>query len=279
MSTTIIVSLGHLQELNLGATIAAFSKLAQAQGKKLDLAKMPKIIAVDEDVRAGDLTPKQFREKVLGILEFTATDKDFDDAWNAMQGNSATLLNQLQKLKKQNQDLNIVLVSKTNPIHIKNVYESIHPELKLDEEKASNQLSLLETPLYVSYQSLRYKETRFDSAFYEEIVAKQGLDPKQTIIILQCTSDSPDPGLKKRDEGKADEVKKWAASQGIRIIDRKPKEKIAEALALQSTRSRVFAVPMTTFGSKLHSGKVYLGSFNNKEDQQDTQMRPNMYPY
>lgn len=281
---TVIIPLGLLQELNHDATGAAFIKLAQQPGRlptgeKLDptqLGKvMPQILAADAKIRAGKCDAKEFRKEILAILKLQASDEEFDTAWNAMQGDVSKLSRQLQTIKKQNENMDIILISKTNPIHVKNVYNVMQPEQKVDDAKESNPLTLLGIPLHVSYQSPGYKTTTSDVALYNE--AAQHVDTKHTIIILQCSSNSPYPPVKKRDEEIANGIKQWAESQGMRVIDRKPQENIADAIARDIREQKEIAVKdtkqvlshnanpavlMTGFGSRLHSGKVRLWSFS-----------------
>lgn len=277
---TLIISLGLLHELNHLLTGAAFIRLAQIPGRldagaQLDPAQLNKvmsqILAIDAKFQAGKCDIKQFRTEVLAILKLKASDEEFDSAWIAMQGDVTQLKLSLEEIKKENS--NIVLISKTNPIHIKHIYQSMQPELKLEAKNASNPLSLLGLPLHVSYQSPEYQETSSEYALYNEVLKSQNLDAKQVTIILQCESDSPYPLVKKRDEEHAKQKKLWAESQGMHVIDRKPKEKIADAIARDkrernsmktseksSQKDTESAVLMTGFGSKLHSGTSRLWS-------------------
>lgn len=153
------------------------------------------------------------------------------------------------------------MVSKTNPIHVKNVCHDIH----------TTPLTLQGMPLHISYKSPMFKETGSDIAFYNEVITEQKLDSSKTSLVLQCTSDSPYPDVKERDEKAALEIKKWAEFRGIHIIDRKPQENIADAIARGISEKLKNANKITEFGEKLNSGKVRLWSFAEPLDTKEMQ--------
>lgn len=261
---TIIVSLGMLLELNHKTCAEAFIKLSQrndamAQHEKLDLNKiqktMPTILTIDAAFRAGKLTTQQFREQILKALQLNASDKDFDQAWNAMQGDLSKLKQQIEAIKNQFPLQRVIFISKTNPIHIKHIIETLDPNNKMDSTHDRNPLSLLGIPLHVSYQSSAYQNGLSDIDFYNEVSRQHQLDPKQTIILLQCTSNSLFPAVKIRDEAIAKNIKDFAKTQGSYIIDRQPQENIVVAISRFS-----LATKMINFGNKWHSGKISMWS-------------------
>jgi hypothetical protein len=252
---TLIISLGLLQTLNHNATGAAFIRWGTQPGKllpgaTLDIVKlnevMPQILAVDVKFKTGECGVAEFRKAILDILQLQAiTDDEFDAAWNAMQGNTTRLAAQLNRIKDSNKNANIILVSKTNPIHIKNIYQSAHPGLVFDDAQLNNPLTLLGMPLFVSYLSPACRATASETAFYEEVLTSQQLVAQQTAIVLQRTSDSTYNAVKQRDEESTSKIVDWATRQGISIIDRKPREDLTVVLD-----------PLASVGLKLHSGKV-----------------------
>ncbi len=249
---TIIISLGMLCDLNHMATGGEFIKLGTQTGKLQDGAKLgpdevthslPSILPWDIKLQAGAITPAEFRTAILDILKLkNVTDAEFDKAWNAMQGDVKKISVRLEELKKQNPSANIVLVSATSQIHVKNIFDTLQPNSELNEEKASNPTLLQGIPLYVSYLSTAFKANPINKSLVEEVFNQRRLQANKTIIIINPESNTY-TDVKKRDEANAASVKHWAKQSGICVIERQNKESVFDAIAnfriLQTARSEL----------------------------------------
>lgn len=141
-----------------------------------------------------------------------------------MLGDLTKLSSQLLEMNRRNPHVDILWISKTNPIHVQAMLDSV------GEEKLTNEKPLF----FASYQSDAAKTAPTEIAeiaFYEEIVKKLNLQTDNTTLVLQCTSASPDPNIKNRDEKIADGIRRWGREQGFNILDREPTESVIASVA------------------------------------------------
>lgn len=243
---TILVPVGLLHELDDKKSIEAFLILAAKPdkvipGRKLTLKEVleaqPEILKLDEQFKNGNFNIEVFQSKLLELLGLQKKDlehpngvsiEEFMKAWNAMQGGLAQLrtnIDQLQtQCKSQAQDL--VLISKSNPLHIQNIFNVLSVESKGVEAK-ENPLALAGSPLFVSYLCPAYA-AKGEAALYEEVIAEKKLDPHATHVVLQLKSDSKMTSA--RDEKNAELLKVWAEMKGLKVITREPGQKVTEAI-------------------------------------------------
>ncbi len=222
---TVILPLGLLLNLDHSKTGAAFIALAQKQEKKPDLNKLMRSILEEDDKFKKGLydDPKIFREKILTILGLDPTkvsEKEFDDAWNKMQGDLSTLPAKLRAFQKQHEHVNIIFISKTNPIHLQRLLDE-----KVVEQKSEGEAPLvLGDNFFVTCRSpaaSQAPEDFTDIALYEQIIRGKKLEGEIS-FIAQLESRSPFPDVKVRDEYRASLLKIWVGKLGSQFIDRPP---------------------------------------------------------
>jgi hypothetical protein len=223
---TIILPVGLLHKINSLATIKAFQTLSD---NKLTNGRietiMPMVLKLDGQFKSGKMEDaSQFRKEINVLLEMKLSNEQFDMAWNAMQGDVKSLAPTLKKIKAEFPDANIVLISKTDPIHVGDIFQKLESEVRLPEQ---NPMTLLGFPLYVSYQVREY-ESELD--LYNEVLLEEKARPAETVVILQSESNNPIKALKEQDEAIVSHIKAWAAEKCIGVVDKAPEEDIISAI-------------------------------------------------
>jgi len=236
---TVIIPVGLLLDLNHQRSGGAFLKLASQPGKllpdapKLDVATltklMPQILQADAKFKSGNIGEAEFRKEVCAILKLQLSDLEFDTAWNAMLGATDKLHFALCKLHVNLANLKIILVSETNPIHTRQIFQDW--EAPADGNRDTNPLSLMGQILYVSYNSANYKKSQSGLDLYKDVLAGEKINPNQAHIVLKVESDTPYVDVKKRDESKAQLLKNWAEEVGLKVIPIKSQEDVVEVVS------------------------------------------------
>lgn len=230
---TIIVALGLLQKLDYMRTIKEFIRLSKdpTNGEEIEATernisqKMDQISKWDKEFKAGRCKIEDFRSVVLNILGLKLSPEIFDHTWCQMLGDAKEIKVALEILKKK---YNVILVSKTNPIHYGRIQSILQPEEKSNiGAKEQQPRKLLGIPMYLSYESPTYQKNadEDETAFYREVILKEKLNLTHTAIVLQLINSIPTTAgagpvkLKNRDEISANQIQKWSKENGIHIIE------------------------------------------------------------
>lgn len=193
--TSIIFDLGGvLFDIDYKYTQEAFQKL----GSNADFSEVysqQKQAGIFDEFEKGNISPAQFREGLRKWLPSTVTDKQIDNAWNALligfPPDKVELLNELKK------KYNLFLLSNTNEIHLPVVLNMI------DTVHAPGQLGKL---FIKEYYSCRMGLRKPEKIIYEQVITENKLDPSTTLFVddliqniegshalglqtLHCTSD------------------------------------------------------------------------------------------
>jgi hypothetical protein len=230
-----------LSDLNHGLSVLAFYALAAKDGNKFDVkALMPLIEVADRKLKAGGkegFNKQQFVDELRKIFSLVkASDDEIVHAWNQMLGNLSKFASAIDELRKRHPNKNIILMSGTSPIHIEAINAAIpkvQQEQKDDVETQKNPLQQCGLPLYVSFlQEAEDMKLRTNNTnLIEELMTKEKLDPKKTLLLLSLTSTSPIPYQKQAEEAAALVRKKWAEDQAFIVADfRKGKESVSDAI-------------------------------------------------
>jgi len=234
---TVIVPIGLVLDLNHHASIGAFTKLSQQPGKMLDGEKlvftpelMLQILERDNDFKAGRYKDvAQFRKDILELFHLQATDTEFDQAWNAMQGDLSQLSSKLLEVKKRYSHLNIIWISKTNPIHLK----SLQDALATQEQKQEGSTLVLGDNFFASCCTPAVKsapDDKTDVVFYQDVIKNKIQDNDAVSLIIQLESRSPIPVVKERDDRRAQLLATWGKEQHFTVIARDAKQDLASLM-------------------------------------------------
>lgn len=205
---TYIVTIGSLLQLNYQACIASFKQIAAKEGKSFNLtgSMFQDIFKEDDRFKRGEINEHEFRIKINGILGINASDKEFDNAWNAMLGDTQVLADRMKAIKSLN--INIAFLSGTNPIHAK--------KLGIDQWR--------DAPVFLSYQN-----RCLGIECYKKIVAQLNLNPHKTTLVSRF--DNLNAGsISERNQQAAKTVEEWAELQGIKTCKCDAQSEIVSAI-------------------------------------------------
>jgi glucose-1-phosphatase len=168
---TIIFDLGGvLLNVDYHQTIEAFKKLGM---KSFDnfftQANQSKLF---DGFDTGAISPVEFRNNIRNMSGLQLTDKQIDDAWNAMLLDMPP--ERIQLLNKVRQHYRTFLLSNTNAIHYP-VY--------MQYMKDTYGVKSLEALFEKQYLSHEIHLRKPDKAVFDLIIQQQSLNPEQTLFI------------------------------------------------------------------------------------------------
>jgi glucose-1-phosphatase len=161
---------GVILNLNFELTNMALAKLA---GKdRFDIQTQNEHLHIFQNLETGALSPKEFRDSLKSALNITATDKEIDDAWNAMLLDIPT--ERVDLLKRLGAQKRIFMLSNTNAIHKDSFYETL--------SRTSSKLcfSDLFERVYLSHEMGTRKP---NANIYQQVLEENRLDPSRTLFI------------------------------------------------------------------------------------------------
>jgi len=201
---TYIVTIGSLLSINYSASIRAFMRLAEKEGKKWNFDDVARtaILREDEKFKNGELSETEFRSRINTIIGIHPTDAEFDTAWNAMLGDTSQASSELAALRAF--PVQVIFVSNTNPIHAR----------KLGMDSSKNTI-------------LSYQHHCTGIELYKKAVAVSKLSSSETTLLWK-TSDHSASNLR---QGPAvtEAVPAWAG--GIMQVQRYTSEPISGVLS------------------------------------------------
>ena len=170
--TTVIFDLGGvLFDIDYSYTQQAFQQLGSNADFR-EVYSQQKQAGIFDEFEKGNMSPAQFREGLRKWLPSTVTDKQIDEAWNALligfPLDKVVLLNELKK------KYNLFLLSNTNEIHLPVVLNMI------DTAHAPGQLGKLSIK---EYYSCRMGLRKPEKVIYERVVSENKLDPSTTLFV------------------------------------------------------------------------------------------------
>ncbi len=169
---TVIFDLGGvLFDIDYKYTQEAFQQLGSTTDFQAVYSQQ-KQAGIFDEFEKGNISPAQFREGLRQWLPPHVTDKQIDNAWNALLiGFPPDKVELLSKLK---QKYNLYLLSNTNEIHLPEVLKMI------DNAHTPGQLGKL---FNKEYYSCRMNLRKPEKLIYERVIMENNLDPSSTIFI------------------------------------------------------------------------------------------------
>lgn len=163
---------GVILNLRHANTIESFSKLCGIDSKQM-LLQYSKSSLFD-DYEMGRISSEEFRDGIRSLLNINCSDREIDEAWNAM------LLDipqeRVELLKRVRTQKSIFLLSNTNEIH-RNTIESIFTKSYGQEFE---NLSALFEQAYFSYLM---RDRKPNPSIFQRILDEHNLDPSRTLFI------------------------------------------------------------------------------------------------
>ncbi|MCB0541482.1 MAG: HAD family phosphatase [Chitinophagales bacterium] len=168
----IIFDLGEvIVDLDFNRTEQAFTNLFNVPAHQL--YSYHKQNHLFDDLETGKISPSEFRNSLKKNLpKNTITDREIDDAWNAMLLDISS--QKIELVKKLRQNYQTFVLSNTNKIHIDYVDQQMLPKHNLK--------SLNEIFDFVYYSHI-IKHRKPDKEAYTFILDKHNLTPQQTLFI------------------------------------------------------------------------------------------------
>ncbi len=169
---TIIFDLGGvLFDIDYSFTQKAFGELGSTTNFDAVYSQQ-KQAGIFDEFEKGHISPAQFREGLKKWLPSTITDKQIDNAWNALLiGFPHAKIELLNKVKR---NYKIFLLSNTNEIHLPEVLKM------MDETHAPGVLGNL---FIKEYYSCRMGLRKPDKEIYEKVCMENSLEPSATLFI------------------------------------------------------------------------------------------------
>jgi FMN phosphatase YigB (HAD superfamily) len=162
---------GVLFDIDYKFTQQAFQQL----GSNADFSEVysqQKQAGIFDEFEKGNISPAQFREGLRKWLPSTITDKQIDNAWNALLiGFPHDKVKLLNKIKNK---YNLYLLSNTNEIHLPVVLDMI------DKTHTTGQLGKL---FIKEYYSCRMGLRKPEKVIYERVLIENNLEPSTTLFI------------------------------------------------------------------------------------------------
>jgi glucose-1-phosphatase len=168
--TSIIFDLGGvLFDIDYKYTQQAFQQLGATTDFQTVYSQQ-KQAGIFDEFEKGNISPAQFREGLRQWLPAHITDKQIDNAWNALliafPPDKIELLNNLKKKYK------LFLLSNTNQIHL--------PEVRL----MADSHKILATGLFIKeYYSCEIRMRKPEKAIYERVCMENNLDVSATLFV------------------------------------------------------------------------------------------------
>ena len=169
---TVIFDLGAvLFDIDYKYTQEAFQKLGSNADFR-EVYSQQKQEGIFDEFEKGNISPAQFRAGLREWLPEHVTDKQIDNAWNALLiGFPADKVELLSKLKGK---YKLFLLSNTNEIHLLEVMRMI------ENAHAPGQLGKL---FIKEYYSCRMGLRKPEKVIYERVIIENNLDPATTLFI------------------------------------------------------------------------------------------------
>ncbi len=226
---TAVVPLEMLQSLDYELAAEKFIALSYQEGARVNTLTMEEWASTFPDIhreemgfQSGIINEVQFRKKVLSLLAFkaeTVDDPAFDEAWNAILGSPNDFFRKVLALKTISDEVNVVLIAKTNSIHMQHLLK--FAQIMMDKPDSElSALRLCDFLLYVSYECPGYSERQAYSKLYGHAIIHSELNPPGMIIVL------PHSGSVAWSAA----AKEWAAQCGIGVIEVMPHEDMVVAI-------------------------------------------------
>lgn len=161
---------GVLYDIDHSRTKNAFRQLGISNFEQLyGHAVQTKIF---EDFEKGEISPKEFRNALFNQIPVQVTDKELDDAWNALLlGFDPRRLNFVQKISN---NYTLYLLSNTNQIH----YKSYRAELE-----SLNLKTCFDACFEKQYYSHQIGMRKPDEVIYQFVVSDSQLNPAESVFI------------------------------------------------------------------------------------------------
>lgn len=167
----IIFDLGEvITDVDFSKTFKAFDHLA---GKSTyELYNYHKQSSLFDDIETGKITPQKFRNHLKEIFNINVSDKEIDNAWNAMLGD--TPIEKLEFVSNLRPKFKTFILSNTNKIHIDWIYDYL--------QKKYNQKNLGKffDGVYLSHE-IGFRKP--NAASYKFILEKHQLKASETLFI------------------------------------------------------------------------------------------------
>lgn len=175
MSTidSIIFDLGGvILNLRYANTIEAFSKLCEIDCNQL-LLRYSKSSLFD-DYEMGRISSEEFREGIRSLLKINCSDREIDEAWNAMLLDIPQERVELLKLLRTQKP--IFLLSNTNEIHRDTIEFSF-------AESYGQEFENLSAMFEQAYFSYLMRDRKPNPSIFQQIIDEHNLDPSRTLFI------------------------------------------------------------------------------------------------
>ncbi len=163
---------GVIVNLDYGLTIQAFSELAgyditqqYSQQRQADIFSRFEV---------GDITTAEFRQGLMQLLEFEASDDSIDQAWSALildfPPERVELVRQLSQQKR------IFLLSNINELHLET------SDLKFTEAMGTD-IGTLADQFERAYYSHLVCDRKPNPSIFQRVIDENDLDPAKTLFL------------------------------------------------------------------------------------------------
>lgn len=189
---------GVIFDLDYSLTEKAFQKLgAKEFGHVYSQAKQEDLF---DEWEKGKIQPAEFRKRLNAILNIDVPDDTFDRAWDSMLlGWPKEKLDFIQSLKRK---YRLFLLSNTNAIHFKRVFEMLKEQHGLDS---------VDTYFEKTYYSHLIHKRKPDEAIFNHVIQENNLDPAVTLFI--------DDSIQHVEGGLKAGLKAYHLKKGVSILE------------------------------------------------------------
>lgn len=170
--TTVVFDLGGvLFDIDYKQTQEAFQKLG-ATTDFHTVYSQQKQAGIFDEFEKGNISPAQFRQGLKQWLPETVTDRQIDQAWNALLiGFPPDKIELLNALKKK---YSLFLLSNTNEIHLPEVLN------RIDKAHSPGTMGNL---FIKEYYSCRMGLRKPEKVIYERVITENNLNPAETLFV------------------------------------------------------------------------------------------------
>lgn len=161
---------GVIINLSVQETYQAFSRLSN-----ISLSEMKILVHSNSFFREyekGHISDDQFRNELRSFLKVQVSDKELDDAWNAMLLDIP--VQRIRLLEKLKSEFNLFLLSNTNNIHL----QCFNAQVR----QVTGQQSL-DIYFHQAYYSHLVKMAKPDIEIYQHVIENNKLVPHQTLFL------------------------------------------------------------------------------------------------
>jgi glucose-1-phosphatase len=167
----IIFDLGAvIIDISVPKTVEAFAALLDRE--HLWVQEKLKVAGIFRRYETGEWNDEQFREQIRQVLGVPFTDKQIDNAWNALllqiPRERIELIQWLQSRYRT------FILSNTNPIHMREVNRI------LQRDTGVSSLNVLFERVYLSYEMGKMKPS---AKIYQEVLEESGLVAEETVFL------------------------------------------------------------------------------------------------